>query len=265
MAGDRGGFIWYELITDDIDAARTFYRNVVGWEIAAAGMPTPNGSYHMIVRSDGGNAGGVLAIQASEGTPAGQPVWLGYIQHPDVDAAVRTVTDAGGAVHMPAMDMPGVGRMAMVADPQGAVYYIMNPTPPSPDAVSDVFSVTEAQRVRWNELQTKDPQSAVALYSNLFGWRQEGAMPMGDLGDYLFVQHDDVAIGAIMPEMPQGGTTAWTYYIGVDDIDRAAAAVIDSGGTLFADPQEIPGGEFAVNGSDPSGAVFGLVGPRKEK
>jgi hypothetical protein len=69
-------------------------------------------------------------------------------------------------------------------------------------------------------------------------------------------------IGAVMPKMPQMPASMWSYYIGVDDIDRAAAAVSEGGGQILNGPMEIPGGEFALNGMDPQGAAFGLVGPR---
>ena len=165
---------------------------------------------------------------------------------------------------MPAIDMPGVGRMAMVADQQGAVFYVMAPTPPAndPDATSDVFDPVRAQHMRWNELQTSDPVAAVTLYSRLFGWKQDGSMPMGESGDYLFLTHAGTAIGATMPN---NGDDAphWLFYAGVDDIDRAAKAVVASGGLITIDIMEIPGGEFALVASDPQGAPIGLVGPRR--
>ena len=264
---DRGGFIWYELMTDNPAAARAFYREVVGWEIAEEGMPLPNGgTYHMIARSDGGNAGGVLAMSAEMTASGGKPVWLGYIHHPDVDAAAAAVTSAGGAVHMPPFDMPGVGRMAMVADPQGATFYIMNPTPPAdaPDARSDVFDPVKPQHFRWNELWTTDQPAAVALYTTLFGWTQDRAMPMGPMGDYLFIEKDGVGIGAIGKAQDGGEGSRWQYFAGVDDIARACKAVTENGGKLLGEPQQIPGGEYSVYAHDPSGATIGLVGPRKE-
>jgi predicted enzyme related to lactoylglutathione lyase len=263
---DRGAFVWYELMTDDVPATRAFYRDVVGWDIAEEGQPLPNGgTYRMIVRSDGGSAGGVLEMSDMKAN-GGQPGWIGYIHHPDVDGAVKTVTDAGGTVHMPAMDMPGVGRMAMVADAQGATFYIMNPTPPAdaPDAKSDVFDPVKAQHFRWNELWTADQQAAVALYTGLFGWTQEGSLPMGPMGDYLFIQKDGVGIGAIGKAQPGGEGSRWQHVAGVDDIDRACAAVSAGGGTVLMEPQQIPGGEYSTYAHDPSGATIGLVGPRKE-
>jgi predicted enzyme related to lactoylglutathione lyase len=265
MSDERGGFVWYELITDDVDKARDFYRAVVGWEIAAEGQAMPTGTtYRMIQRSDGGNAGGVLTMSDDMKAHGGKPVWLGYIHHPDVDAAVERIKAVGGEVHMPAMDMPGVGRMAMVADGQGAQFYVMNPTPPEPGAKSDVFDPVKAQHFRWNELWTTDQAAAVALYTELFGWTQEGAMPMGPMGDYLFIQKDGVGIGAIGKAQAGGEGSRWQYVAGVDDIDRACKAVADNGGTMLGEPMQIPGGEYSAYAHDPSGATIGLVGLRKE-
>jgi predicted enzyme related to lactoylglutathione lyase len=178
---------------------------------------------------------------------------------------VAAIERDGGRAMMPAFDIPGVGRVAMVTDPSGAPFYIMKPLPPEgdPNAKSDVFSVDQPQRVRWNELSTTDQDGAVDFYRRHFGWTQEGSMPMGEMGDYRFIQANGVNIGAIMRKPPQLPVSLWTYYIGVDDIDRAAEAIKAGGGQILNGPMEIPGGEFALNGLDPQGAAFGLVGPRK--
>ena len=263
MSEHHGSFIWYELITPDPDGAKAFYDAVVGWDIE----PQPAGplDYRMIRRSDGGNAGGVMRLSDDMAKGGGRPVWLGYINVDDVDATVSAITADGGQVHMPATDMPGVGRIAMVTDPAGAPFYVMRPTPPAdqPEAVSSVFSVDQPQHVRWNELMTSDPAGAVTFYGRHFGWKQEGAMPMGELGDYQFLQRGSVGIGAVMGLMSPDARPQWTYYIGVDDIDRAANAVRSGSGQILQDPIQIPGGEYSLTGVDPQGASFGLVGPRK--
>jgi predicted enzyme related to lactoylglutathione lyase len=262
MTDSHGSLIWYELITPDPDAAKHFYDAVVGWDIE----PQPAGplDYRMIRRSDGGNAGGVMRLSDEMASGGGRPLWLGYICVDDVDATIAAIISDGGQVHMPATDMPGVGRIAMVSDPAGAPFYLMRPTPPEdqPDVVSDVFSVDQPQHVRWNELSTSDPGGAADIYNRHFGWKQEGSMPMGPLGDYQFLQRGEVGIGAIMPLMQPGSRPHWTYYIGVDDIDRATKAVRAGGGQVLMGPQEIPGGEYSLTGLDPQGARFGLVGPR---
>ena len=262
-SSDQGQFIWYELITPDVDAAKAFYDSVVGWNIDSQSN-FPNG-YRMIGRSDGKSAGGVLPLTQEMQQHGARPVWLSYIYVDDVDDAVRSIEQAGGKTFMPPFDIPGVGRVAMVADPQGAPFYVMKPIPPEgqPDAKSDVFSVDQPQRVRWNELSTSDQDGAIRFYTSQFGWTQEGGMPMGEMGEYKFINHDGVMIGAVMRKPPQMPVTAWTYYIGVDDIDRAAKAVTDGGGRILHGPIEIPGGEYSLNAMDPQGAAFGLVGPRK--
>lgn len=264
MANPAGAFIWYELMSPDPAAAKHFYDAVVGWDIDANSV-APGIDYRMIKRGDGGNAGGVLTLTDEMKAGGARPAWLGYLHVADVDAKVAAVLAEGGKQHMAPQDQPGVGRIAMVTDPQGAPFYLMDPLPPEgqPDAVSDVFSVDKPQHVRWNELSTGDPDAAIAFYKRHFGWGQEGEMDMGEFGRYRFVQHNDVGLGAVMPLMPGMPHAVWSYYVGVDNIDRAATAVTEGGGTIVQEPMEIPGGEYALNAVDPQGASFGLVGPRK--
>jgi uncharacterized protein len=258
--GGASRFIWYELMSPDPHGAKAFYDAVVGWDIEAE--PASALDYRMIRRGDGGHAGGLLRLTDEMAAGGARPCWLAYVGVADVDAAAAAMQADGATVQMPAMDMPGVGRMAMLGDPHGAPFYIMTPAPGQAEAVSDVFSVDRPQHVRWNELWAGDPAEAVAFYRRHFGWTQEGSMPMGEMGDYLFIQSDGVGIGAIMPRMPDVPHPMWNFYFGVDDIDRAAAAVRAGGGTVFQEPMQIPGGEYSLNGSDPQGAMFGLVGPR---
>ena len=258
----RGHLVWYELMTPDAEASKRFYDSVVGWRI---GDPVDEyQGYRMIGRGDGGFAGGVLPLTDEMQQHGARPAWLGYVGVDDTDAAVASIEQAGGKTLMPARDIPNVGRIAMVADPQGAPFYIMKPTPPAndPNAESDVFSVEEAQHVRWNELATTDPDGALDFYGRQFGWTQEGDMDMGEMGKYRFIQSRGVNIGAVMKKPPQLPLSMWTYYIGVDSIDRAVDAIKQGGGQILNGPMEIPGGEFAVNAIDPQGAAFGLVGPR---
>ena len=259
----QGHLIWYELMTPDGDASKAFYDKVVGWQI---GEPVAEyQGYRMIGRSDGGFAGGVLQLTDEMKEHGAGPTWLGYIGVDDADAAVAAIEQAGGKALMPAFDIPKVGRVAMVTDPQGVPFYVMKPIPPEGQEgqQSDVFSVDQPQRVRWNELATTDPYAALDFYRDQFGWTQEGAMPMGEMGDYRFIQANGVNIGAVMNKPPQLPVSKWTYYFGVEDIDRAAEAVKTGGGQVVNGPMEIPGGEFAANAIDPQGAAFGLVGPRK--
>jgi hypothetical protein len=259
----QGHLIWYELMTPDGDASKAFYDKVVGWQI---GEPVAEyQGYRMIGRSDGKFAGGVLPLSAEMQQHGARPTWLGYIGVDDTDAAVASIEQAGGKALMPPFDIPKVGRVAMVTDPQGVPFYVMKPIPPEgqENQQSDVFSVDQPQRVRWNELATTDPDAAIRFYGDQFGWSQEGDMDMGEMGKYRFIQNRGTTIGAVMAKRAQLPVSKWTYYFGVEGIDRAVEAIKSSGGQVLNGPMEIPGGEFAVNAIDPQGASFGLVGPRK--
>ena len=263
---NEGAFIWYELMTPDPAGAKRFYDSVItGWNVGVDSV-APGMEYRMIGRSDGGNAGGVMTLNDGMIAGGARPIWLGYLHTENVDAKVEAIQADGGTVMMAPWDQPGVGRLAMVTDPSGAPFYLMDPTPPEgdPGAKSDVFSVDRPQHVRWNELWSGDPAASIEFYQRHFGWVQAGDMDMGEMGKYQFVQHDGVMIGAIMPRMPDVPASMWNFYIGVEDIDQAAEAVKAGGGQIINGPMEIPGGEYALNGGDPQGALFGLVGPRKK-
>ena len=266
MANPAGSYIWYELMSPDPDASKAFYDAVVGWDIdAQSSVPGGAVDYRMIKRGDGGNTGGVLKIDQAMQDHGARPLWLGYLYAEDVDATAAAIQTDGGMILIAPHDAPGIGRFSMVTDPVGVPFYIMKPTPPEgdEDKTSDVFSVDRPQHVRWNELATTDQDGMLAFFARHFGWRQEGAMDMGEMGEYRFLYADGVRIGAVMPKPAQLPMSLWTHYIGVDDIDRAAAAVTNGGGKIMHGPIEIPGGEYSFSGVDPQGAAFGVVGPRK--
>lgn len=268
MANRHGDFIWYELLTTDTDAALRFYGELVGWEAAPAGPPDPD--YRVLQMKDAqtGEAhgiGGLLQLTPDMQAGGARPTWLGYIAVEDVDATLTRLAAAGGTVQMPAMDIPGVGRIAMVGDPQGAPFYVMKPIPPAdrPDAESLAFAADRPRpgHCAWNELTTSDQAGAWAFYGELFGWTQDGEMPMGPLGSYQFVRHGHM-LGAFSPLTPEVSGPVWTYYFRVPDIDAAMRGVSAGGGELAHGPDEIPGGDFIVHGIDPQGAAFALVGSR---
>lgn len=259
-----GGPIWYELMVADAAAAAPFYRATLGWDIPAEGMPMPNGgTYRMIGRSDGGHAGGVFTLTPGMIAGGARPGWFPYFHVADVDAAVDRAQAAGATVMMPAWSAEP-GRMAMIADPHGAPFYLMTPSPPpgQPDAVSDAFDPVRAGHCRWNELQTPDEPAATAFYTGLFGWSANNGMPMGERGMYRFVEQDGVAIGAINPWMGAETVPGWLPYFGVSDIEAARDAAAAAGGTIIHDVNEVPGGEFIFTATDPAGAMVGFVGPK---
>jgi uncharacterized protein len=255
MASFHGAHIWYELVTTEPDAAAAFYGEVVGWKVRNS--DTPGMDYRLLVAGDTEVAGLMAMPPEADGAPPG---WLGYIGVDDVDAAVQRITAAGGQVHVPATDIPGIGRFSMVGDPQGAVFYVMTP---SSEDESTSFALGRSGHCGWNELATEAPEAAFTFYSTLFGWTKDQAMPMGEMGVYQLIARDGEAFGAITPRPPESPATAWNYYFNVDDIDAAIDRIRNRGGQLLHGPHEVPGGSSIIFASDPQGAVFCLVGPRR--
>jgi predicted enzyme related to lactoylglutathione lyase len=256
MPALHGSLIWYELMTGDADAAEAFYGKVVDWTIAP--MPGADRGYRMITMPDGA-VGGLLPLTQDMIDHGARSTWLMYVGVDDVDATVQAIAAAGGKTLMPAWDIPGIGRMAMAADPQGAPFYLMNPIPPEGGGASTSFSTTLPGRCRWNELRAADLDAALAFYKAVFGWEVSGSMPMGPMGDYMFLSHDGEPIGAAM-----GGATAeqppsWLHYFRVADIDVAAEAVKAGGGAVLHGPHEVPGGDRVFIARDPQGAGVGFV------
>jgi predicted enzyme related to lactoylglutathione lyase len=256
MSNPHGTPIWYELITADPDAAQAFYEKVVGWSAVPFANDTlvDAGGYTVFNAPDGQGVAGLM--KAPE--PGPRPGWYGYIGVDDVDAAAAKITAAGGTVHMPPTTLEGVGRMAMVADPQGVTFYVMKGA--SPEA-STAFKRMAPGHGEWNELQTSDDAAALAFYADQFGWAKDGAMPMGEMGDYSFLSHDGGMIGAVM-KAPPGVTPGWSYFFRVGSIEDAKGRIEAGGGTIVQGPMEVPGGDWVIYASDPQGAAFGVVGTK---
>lgn len=253
MPNPAGSFIWYELMTPDPQAAKAFYERVFAWTIEAEASGAID--YRMIA-TPGGHVGGVLTLTPEMIAGGAGAAWVGYLNVDDVDAAVGTIAAAGGRTLMPAHDMPGVGRFALVTDPQGAVFYLMRPTPADPNDTSSVFAPGTLGQVAWNELSTSDQAAALDFYGRLFGWTFDERLNMGPTGDYAFIDHQGTVLGGVMQqEVPP----AWLFYAQVADVDAAAAAVGAGGGTVILEPTPVPGGGRVIVARDPPGAMFGAV------
>jgi predicted enzyme related to lactoylglutathione lyase len=256
MSHKPSGFIWYELITSDLEAAAKFYGEVVGWSMKSAGAPGSDYSQWSIGAE---TIGGAMAISADAAAGGMRPVWLGYLNVADVDESVAAIVAAGGASHMPAWDIPGVGRIAMVGDPQGAAFYVMTPIGEGP---SPSFAPDRPGHGGWHELHATDWKAALAFYREQFGWGQSEAFDMGAMGTYLLFNAGADPIGGMMnsPAFPR---PMWLYYFTVDDILAAKARVESAGGAILNGPHEVPSGRWIVQAQDPQGAMFALVGPNK--
>ena len=254
MPNPEGSFIWYELMTSDPDGAASFYTDIVGWTVGGFGGGEDTKDYR-IFSADGEGIAGLMQIP--DGAPA-RPGWFAYLYVADVDAKAGAIEAAGGKIHMPPTDIDGVGRIAMVGDPQGLVFYIMNPRSPDPNAESRVFAPNDLGHCAWNELVTPSLSGALSFYVDQFGWTKAEAMNMGPMGDYQFIDHGGQRLGAMM--QTQGDwPMRWTFYFRVPDVDAAVERIHARGGTITNGPHDVPGGARIVIGTDPQGASFALV------
>ncbi len=257
LATHPSSFVWYELMTTDLDAAKAFYSAVVGWKIHEAGMGGPR---YEIFGNEGIDVGGMMSwASVGESFPAG---WMAHIHTADVDAEAAAVQADGGGVLRPPSEIPGVGRFAVVHDPQGAGYLLFQPNqaaapprlaPPTPGSVG------------WHELGTTDWAGAWEFYSKRYGWRKDVAVDMGPMGTYQTFSAGEAGGGmmTVPPAMrPEGFRPAWLYYFVVDSINAAAERVKGNGGEITYGPAQVPGGGWIVQAIDPQGGKFALTAMR---
>ena len=243
--------VWYELMTTDPKAAETFYRNVIGWTSAPfEGSPMP---YTVFSRSGGVQDAGLMARPDDMPAP---PFWAMYIAVPNLDDAVRQITGLGGGELSPVIEVPSVGRMQMMRDPQGAAFYILEPSP-SEERPETAAEVGEAS---WHELMTTDAPAAMKFYSEVFAWQPSETMDMGPMGKYHMFNRPHGMIGGMMNKPPELANVPpfWAIYFRVPDINAAVERIKKNGGTIANGPMEVPGGDWIVNAIDPQGAAFSL-------
>jgi predicted enzyme related to lactoylglutathione lyase len=155
-------------------------------------------------------------------------------------------------------DIPNVGRFAMLADPGGAMFYLLTPFPR--EDVPPPAEPTTPGLVSWHELYSSiGEEAAFAFYSGQFGWETVELMEMGPMGKSRIFGADGVPMGGLMDKPENIPVSGWGFYINVDGIDAAAERIKANGGQVLMGPHEVPGGSWIVQAMDPQGAAFALV------
>ena len=248
MAAHHGPFIWYEYASADPARAADFYSHVVGW--TASDFSMPGMPYTVFNAPDTGVAGLSGLV---EGSRRG---WLGYVQVENVDETVSAFLAEGGGVLVPAMDIPTVGRFAILSDPGGAVLAVMTPLSEerwTPDGMA------KPGHCGWHELYARDGEAAFPFYAKMFGWSEARTMDMGAMGVYRIFAQDGADIGGMMTMMPGNPAPYWNFYFHVDAIDAAAARAAEKGATPLMGPHQVPGGGWVIQMIDPDGNPFALL------
>jgi predicted enzyme related to lactoylglutathione lyase len=246
-----GKFVWFEHVSKDAKRAQGFYGEVLGWRVQA--FPMGAFTYEMILTGEALDTMiGGYAAPKHERQPSH---WISYVSVEDVDAAAKLATANGGKVLEAPYDTPEVGRMARIADPQGAelcLFKSINGDPPDTQGAD--------RRFFWNELHTSDPQKALAFYEKVVGFSHRG-MDMGPGGVYHIVSKGGVERGGVTHHLQSGAAPHWLPYVSVDDTDATIARAKKNGATIPMPPEDIPGvGRFGVL-QDPTGALLAIMKP----
>jgi len=246
-----GKFVWFELVSKDAKKAQGFYGEVLGWKV----VPFPMGdfTYEMIYAGDTPDT--MIGGYAPPKNDRLGSRWISYVSVEDVDGAAKAATANGGKVVEAPSDVPGVGRRAGIADPQGAELYVLK------SATGDSADATAPPgRFFWNELHTSDPMKALAFYEKVVGFSHR-SMDMGPAGTYHILSKGGVDRGGVTSHLPAGAAPHWLPYVAVDDPDATIARARKLGATIPMDPEDIPGaGRFGVF-QDPTGAVLAIMKP----
>ncbi|MEZ4232904.1 MAG: VOC family protein [Polyangiaceae bacterium] len=247
-------FVWYDLNTKDLDKAKEFYTKLFGWNIvswkpdaAPADMP----EYPMLNIGDKA-FGGMNALPADTPAPSH---WMGHVTVDDVDAAMARAKKLGAQFPMGAMDIPSVGRMAMMMDPENCVVSLFKPEGELPELVP----MSTPGMVGWNELLVTDTDKAQALYSEVVGWKWRKG-PMTEMEYFLFGSGEEGGDAGGMMKRPDGmPVSSWFLYFTTADIEQSVARIKELGGAVFQGPFDVPTvGKLAVCMAT-DGSMFGLA------
>lgn len=239
---------WVDLGSPDLDASSAFYTQLFGWTAGVAPQPEAGG-YTMFYQEGKAVAG--MGPLMMEGQP---PAWSTYVTVDDADKTAAVAKEAGATVFLEPMDVLDVGRMAIFADPAGAVISIWQPR-----AHIGAELVNEPVSLSWNELATRDIDGAKEFYGRVFSWTGNTA----EVGGQQYTEWklgDDTIAGMLEmgDNFPADVPPHWLAYFAVENTDATVAKAIELGASVVAPAMDIPPGRMAVI-SDPQGAVFAVI------
>jgi predicted enzyme related to lactoylglutathione lyase len=257
MFNSHGRFVWYELITPDMEAAAAFYVKVMGWSTRGASAPS---AAYTLFTIGGTSVAGLTKLPENARKMGAEPRWIGYVSADNVDATVDRITQLGGAVHAPPTDIPNVSRFSVVADPQMATLVLVKWRGPHQQQAAEPG---ELGHVGWHELLAADWENVFGFYREIFGW-QKAAADIGPMGTYQLFSAGGQTIGGMFNKPPTAPVAFWLYYFNIGDVDAAGERVKVGGGQILEGPTEVPGGGKVARCTDPQGAMFALIGERSK-
>ena len=249
-----GSFCWPELATSDQKAGTAFYAKLFGWSQNDNDMG-PAGVYS-IFQMRGRDVAAAASLRPEEKQHGVPPHWNTYISVANADAVVKRATELGARVLAPPFDVMDAGRMAVVADPTGAVFQVWQ-------ANKHVGTRIQGENgsLCWSELYTRDTKAAESFYKQLFGWSAKvGTAPPGEYTEFSV---GGKAIGGMLAIQAEWGQMPpnWVPYFMVANCDASADKAKSLGANVGVKPTDIPNvGRFAMI-ADPQGATFAIFTP----
>jgi predicted enzyme related to lactoylglutathione lyase len=244
---EAGTFSWADLSTTDLDAAVNLYKDLFGWQAEVEDVP--GGGVYAMFRKNGKDVAAAAPQRDEEkGMP---PHWNVYVTVDDAEQSAKQAESLGGTILAPAFDVEDYGRMAVIADPTGAVFCVW-------EAKKTIGAqlLLEEGALSWFELLTNDTEKAGAFYSELFGYTQE---PFGEDGTYTVFKRGEDQIAGMMTAPMEGIPNYWGLYFTADDVDVVTQKVKAAGGQAMMEPTDMPEvGRIAVL-TDGQGAAFGVI------
>ena len=247
---------WIDLATPDPQASKAFYGELFGWECTDEPTGQPGNDYTM-ARKGAHSAAGMMQLSPEMAAAGMPPAWSTYVTVDDIEAAASKVAPAGGTVMQPPMDVMDAGRMAVVADPSGAVICLWE----AKDHIGCEV-VNEHGALTWNELTTPDPSAVAPFYEAVFGWTVETVpMPTGDYTVFRVEGGNETGIAGAMKPPMEGMPSFWSVYFHVDDVAATVDTAKELGATVMMEPMTVEGvGTFTAI-ADPQGAMFSVMTP----
>ena len=245
-----GKAILFQLVTPDLTAAKRFYGGLFGWSFRD--VPGTRSPYAQAML--GNESVGALVQHALTPGAQARSAWLEFLSAPDLDATVQTAAQNGAKIIAAPHDLPGRGREAVLADPQGAVFAVLaSASGDTPDGLNPVGDWI------WRSLITSDPVADVAFYHAVFGL-QSYTLPSAPGEQHLLLASDNYA-RATANSFPGNNPAAHAHWLGFVRVDSASAAATKAaalGGQILVQPRpDRHGGMIAVI-ADPMGAPLGL-------
>jgi uncharacterized protein len=246
-----GKVIWADLVTPDLAGAKRFYGALFGWTFDD--IHTGDSDYSVALL-DGRPVGGLFQ-HAVKATEQRQPAWLTFVSVRDVAEAQRLILAHGGKQLAPPRVYAERGRQAVFADPQGAVFAVLQSSSGDPEDV-----LAAPGEWIWSSVITRDPDKDAAFYQEVFGY-EVFDMPAADGATHVVLSSDDYARASVNP-LPAGVGKRhphWLNFVRVVSASDTAAKVESLGGRVLVKPfVDRHGGQVAVV-ADPAGAPFGLL------